>query len=171
MEFIKVKKAHLDLIEHIVKDQQFYPEYAFRMQFTSNHDENTWNGTEFERLGDAAEMFAVFTSVIPDMPLIYSGQEAAFNKRLDFFEKDLIVWNESDFTKLYSKLNSIKNDNKALWNGNKGGSIEFIDQENQENILALIRRLDEDKVLALFNMSAKETRVKINSHLITWKLL
>ena len=162
----KGEKGPSDLKMHILKDQQLYPDYAFRMQFTSNHDENTWNGTEFERLGEAAEMFAVFTSVIPGMPLIYSGQEAAFNKRLDFFEKDLIVWNESDFTKLYFKLNSIKSDNKALRNGNKGGSIDFIDQNNQENVLALIRSNGEDKVLALFNMSSKETQGNINSHLI-----
>lgn len=156
-----------DLKEHIIKDQKLYPEYAFRMQFTSNHDENSWNGTEFERLGYAAEMFAVFINVIPGMPLIYSGQEAAFNKRLDFFEKDLIVWNESNFTKLYSKLNSLKNDNKALWNGAKGGSIEFIDHNKQENVLALVRSKGEDKVFAIFNMSAKETKGKINSNLIS----
>jgi cyclomaltodextrinase / maltogenic alpha-amylase / neopullulanase len=162
----KGEKSSSDLKEHIIEDQKLYPEYAFKMQFTSNHDENSWNGTEFERLGEAAEMFAVFVNVIPGMPLIYSGQEAAFNKRLDFFEKDLIVWNENNFTKLYSKLNSLKNYNKALWNGNKGGPIEFIDDNTQENVLALIRSRDEDKVFALFNMSAKETRVKINSHLI-----
>ena len=162
----KGEKSPSALKEHILKDQQLYPAYAFRMQFTSNHDENTWNGTEFERLGEAAEMFAVFSSAIPGMSLIYSGQEVAFNKRLDFFEKDLIVWKESDFTKLYSKLNSIKSDNKALWNGNKGGSIEFIHHNNQENVLALIRTRDEDKILALFNMSAKETQVNLNSHLI-----
>jgi glycosidase len=162
----KGEKSASDLKEHIIKDQKTYPEHAFRMQFTSNHDENTWNGTEFERLGEAAEMFAVFINVIPGMPLIYNGQEAAFNKRLDFFEKDLIVWNENNFTKLYSKLNALKNDNKALWNGNKGGSIEFINDNTTENVLALIRNSDDDKVFALFNMSANETRVKINSYLI-----
>jgi len=162
----KGEKSAADLKAHIIKDQRLYPEYAFRMQFTSNHDENSWNGTEFERLGEAAEMFAVFINLIPGMPLIYNGQEAAFNKRLDFFEKNLIVWSESNFTKLYSKLNSLKNDNKALWNGNKGGPIEFIDDNSTKNVLAFIRSSDEDKVFALFNMSSKETRVKINSPLI-----
>ncbi|MDP2366197.1 MAG: alpha-amylase family glycosyl hydrolase [Ignavibacteria bacterium] len=162
----KGEKSPSDLKEHIVKDQQIYPDYAIRMQFTSNHDENTWNGTEFERLGDAAEMFAVFTNVIPGMPLIYSGQEAAFNKRLDFFEKDLIVWKKSSFTQLYSKLNNLKNENKALWNGIKGGAIEFVDNSQNENALAFIRNNGEDKVFAIFNMSAKEIEVKINSRII-----
>lgn len=31
-----------------------FPNHAMRMYFTSNHDENSWNGTEFEKYGDAA---------------------------------------------------------------------------------------------------------------------
>ena len=81
------EKSARDLIDHMNIDNKKYPKNAFRMQFTSNHDENTWNGTVFERLGNAAESFAVFSFLIPDMPLIYSGQEAGLNKRLEFFDK------------------------------------------------------------------------------------
>ena len=31
------------------------------MMFTSNHDENSWAGTEFERMGDAARVMALLT--------------------------------------------------------------------------------------------------------------
>ena len=55
-----------------------FTQYDFRMRFTTNHDENSWNGTEFERLGDAASTFAALTFLIPGMPLIYSGQETGF---------------------------------------------------------------------------------------------
>ena len=57
------------------------------MRFTSNHDENTWNGTEFERLGDAVETFAVLTTVIPGMPLLYNGQEAGTEQTLEVFRE------------------------------------------------------------------------------------
>lgn len=67
------------------------------MQFNDNHDENSWNGTVFERLGDAAECFAVLTFIIPDMPLLYCGQEAGLDKRLSFFEKDNIKWKQHNF--------------------------------------------------------------------------
>lgn len=86
----KGEKSPEDLKDLIVNDKRKFQDYAYRMLFTSNHDENTWNGTEFERLGEAAEMFAALTYVIPGMPLIYNGQEAGFNKRLEFFEKDEI---------------------------------------------------------------------------------
>ncbi|MCU0332981.1 MAG: alpha-amylase family glycosyl hydrolase [Ignavibacteriaceae bacterium] len=101
---VKEEKTAADLIVHLNKNEEEFPANAFRMQFTSNHDENSWNGTEFERLGDGVEAFAVLTCLIPDMPLVYSGQEAGFNKRLSFFEKDLVEWKEYKLFDIYSKL-------------------------------------------------------------------
>lgn len=165
-EIYKGNKNAKDLRKQILSDIKKYPDYAFRMQFTSNHDENTWNGTEFERLGDATKMFAAFTNVIPGMPLIYNGQEAGFNRRLAFFDKDSIDWKVSSYLELYKKLFHLKKHNKALWNGIKGGEIEFVNTNDNKNILAFIRYNDEDKVLTIFNMSAKEKSVTLNSKLI-----
>jgi glycosidase len=60
--------------------------------FTTNHDENTWNGTEYEKYGNAALPFAVFCSMWNGLTLTYSGQEMPNLKRLNFFEKDPIQW-------------------------------------------------------------------------------
>lgn len=161
-ELYKSEKSVSDLMKLILDDQTKFQNYAYRMQFTSNHDENTWNGTEFERLGEAAEMFAVFTYVIPGMPLIYNGQEAGFNKRLEFFEKDLIDWKESKFTQLYFQLNKLKETNKALLNKNFGSNIECLSLPENENIFILIRDNGEDEVIAVFNMSNKDFEFSIN---------
>ncbi|MEP0862145.1 MAG: alpha-glucosidase C-terminal domain-containing protein [Ignavibacterium sp.] len=161
-EVAKGKKSVDEIINHIQKDQENYPAYAFRMQFTDNHDENSWNGTVFERLGDAAECFAVLTFLIPDMPLIYSGQEAGLNKRLSFFEKDPIDWKEHKFFALYKSLIELKKSNELLHCGIKGGRIEFIPNNNQKNILALAR-VKEDKILfAVFNLSETPSEVFLN---------
>ncbi len=165
-EIYKGNKNAEDLKKQIISDLKKYPDYAFRMQFTSNHDENTWNGTEFERLGDATEMFAAFTNVIPGMPLIYNGQEAAFNRRLAFFDKDSIDWKQSTYFELYKKLFHLKKDNQALWNGIKGGEIEFVNTNDNKNILAFIRYNNADKVFTIFNMSKKEKSVTIDSEFI-----
>lgn len=157
------KKSAADIKEHIELDIKNYPSDAFRMQFTSNHDENTWNGTEFERLGNAAEMFAVLSYLVPGMPLIYNGQEAEFNRRLDFFEKDSIDWKDSSFGKLYTKLNALKKNNKALWSGGKGGSIKFLECDADTDILAFSRSLTNNKIIAIFNSSDKEINIIINS--------
>ena len=98
----------IDLKNHLKSVQQNYsPDHAV-MSFTTNHDENSWNGTVFERLGDAAEVMAVLTYAMPGTPLIYSGQEYGLDKRLEFFEKDLIPKKESSYMKLFKKLTTLQ---------------------------------------------------------------
>ncbi len=72
-----------------------YPKGAYKLFFTSNHDENSWNGTEYEKYGIAAKAWAVFTQTWNGQPLMYSGQELPNQKRLAFFDKDPIQWTTS----------------------------------------------------------------------------
>ena len=168
-DIAKGKKNISDLIQHIEKDRANYPDFAFRMQFTDNHDENSWNGTVFERLGDAAESFAALTFLIPDMPLIYSGQEAGLNKRLSFFEKDLIDWKEHKFFELYKSLIELKKYNGLLHGGIQGGALEFIPNNNQQNILSFVRVKDENILLAVFNLSETPSEVSLNDKRLSGK--
>jgi glycosidase len=147
----KKRPAVLDSI--IIAEQKEYPKEAYRMQFTSNHDENSWNGTEFERMGEAAQLFAVYAATIPGMLLIYSGQEVALNKRLQFFDKDEIIWSENHpYTKFYSTLIKLKHDHPALWNGAYGGSYRQIDDGN-ETVFSFTCEKEKDKIIVLLNMS------------------
>ncbi|NNG26044.1 MAG: alpha-amylase [Ignavibacteriaceae bacterium] len=159
-------KSVTDLIDHINIDNKKYPVDAFRMQFTSNHDENTWNGTVFERLGESTELFAVFSFLIPDMPLIYSGQEAGLNKRLEFFEKDEVEWKEHEFQNLYSQLIKLKSNNDALLNGENGGKIEWVNSNEKKNILAFTRTKNKDRIVAIFNLSDKQVEFKLEDEMI-----
>jgi len=90
-------------IDFFVKREiaEFYNKGYYRMYFTSNHDENSWYGTVFERFGEAAKCFAILTGAIGGMQLIYGGQEAGLSKRLKFFDKDLIFWREHSFYNIY----------------------------------------------------------------------
>jgi glycosidase len=157
----KEEKTVIDLIEHLNKNEVEFPANAFRMQFTSNHDENSWNGTEFERLGDGVEAIAVLTCLIPDMPLVYSGQEAGNNKRLSFFEKDLVEWKDDKSFNIYSKLFQLKKNNKALQNGALGGEMIYLKSSDEKNIFAFSRNVEKDKVLAIFNLSNKPVEVEL----------
>ena len=65
----------LEQVKDILKNYAQYPAGALKLLFTSNHDENTYYGTEYEKYGAAAEAVAVFTCTWPGVPLIYSGQE------------------------------------------------------------------------------------------------
>jgi glycosidase len=158
----KKEKSAKDFYELIKKEKEEYPKDAYRMNFTSNHDENTWHGTDKERFGEAREMFAVLTTLIPGMPLVYSGQEACLDKRLKFFEKDTINWKDCKMREIYSTLFKLKKKNPALWNGNFGG--KFIPLKiNDKNIFAFIRQKDEHQVIAFFNISENQSNVDLTS--------
>lgn len=72
--------------------------------FTTNHDENSWNGTEYEKYGDMAQALAVLSFTWNGIPLIYSGQELPNKKRLKFFEKDTIEWNRKFELRIFTIL-------------------------------------------------------------------
>ena len=142
-----------------------YSTDAYRMYFTSNHDENSWNGTAYEKFGKGVKTFAVLSFIVPGMPLIYSGQEAGLNKRLKFFDKDTIEWKKDDFFNLYKILIALKKRNKALWNGNYGGEMKILKTSVDEKVLAFTRIKDSDEVLAVFNFSDKPVTVIIINNL------
>jgi len=150
------KKSALDAELLFNDEKESYNPDAYRMLFITNHDENSWNGTEFERLKDAAEMFAVFTGVAPGMPLIYTGQEAALNKRLRFFDKDTIEWKDSKYAHIYKTLFELKKKNHALWNGTEGGEMVLIKTDKEKNIFAFSRQKGKDRIVAIFNFSPKQ---------------
>jgi len=150
------------LWDHISWDDSVYADYTYRMNFTTNHDENSWNGTTEEMFGEGAQTFAVLTFTIPGMPLIYSGQEAGLNKRLRFFEKDTIDWTNLPYADFYKTLNNLKTRNKALWNGTAGGNMVEITKGQNPNVFAFSREKDGDKVFVLLNLSAEKQIFKID---------
>jgi glycosidase len=153
----KGEKNANDVFAFFVKNDSLFPANSFRMNFTSNHDENSWNGTEFERMGAAVKAMAVLGFTVPGFPLIYNGQEVALDHRLKFFVKDEIDWTkESDFTAFYQKLNEIKADNPALWNGGFGGDFQRVDVSNSEKVLVFTRTKGISKILVLINLTGEE---------------
>jgi len=160
-EVAKGKKNAEDLKKKLAKDQKKYPEGAYRMLFTSNHDENSWKGSVYERLGEGVETFAVLTYTLPGMPLIYNGQEACMDKKLEFFKKDKIDWKTCEMTDLYKKLNKLKKNNKALWNGNQGGSYEKIKTNNRKETFAFMREKEGNTILVVTNLSDSPSKVAL----------
>ena len=159
------KKGAQSLRDYFEKEKNKYPVDAYRMRFTTNHDENSWNGTVFERMGEAVETFDAFTCVIRGMPLVYSGQEAGLNKRLNFFDKDTIEWKDSKYRILYSGLLHEKEKNKALWNGEEGGGMIPVEASSGD-VIAFVRQKDNDKMYAVFNLSSKSVKTELESNLI-----
>lgn len=133
-----------------------YPIDSYMMNMITNHDLNSWEGTEFERLGNLQGAFAVLMYTLPGMPLIYTGQEVGLNRAFEFFKKDTAPdWNANpDVTAFYRKLNGLKHSHRELAVGTVGAPIEPI-ATAAADVLAF-RRGD---VLTIVNLGAKEAPV------------
>jgi 1,4-alpha-glucan branching enzyme len=155
MNQVAVGKAGVPEVKsYFTKTDTIYPDGSYAMQFTSNHDENSWKGTEYERLGDAVKTMAALTFVVPGMPLIYTGQEAGNNMRLKFFDKDQVDWSNLEMQQFYSKLIGIKKENKALWNGSAGAPAHFLHTTVENSMLVIDRAVTGNHVISIFNLSS-----------------
>ncbi|MDK2910505.1 MAG: hypothetical protein PWR20_2073 [Bacteroidales bacterium] len=140
------------LINRNLKD---YPEGSLMMNFTSNHDENSWAGTEYERYGEGALAMAVLTATIPGMPLIYTGQEEPLLRRLNFFDRDPVGFGKYELASFYKTLFELKQSTPALWNGKYGGSYYFVKNSARNNIFSFLRRKGDSQILVIINVSNK----------------
>lgn len=138
-----------------------YTNGTFPMTFITNHDQNSWNGTEYERLPGFVKRFSALYFTVPGMPLIYSGQEVGFNRRLAFFDKDSITWpKSSSMTTFYTKLISLKTKNPALWNGSAGGTMVQYDGTN-DKVITYTRRKGSSKVVVAINLGTSKAKTTI----------
>ena len=141
------------LSETISNEFRYLPKGASFLNFTSNHDENSWQGSAIERIHYFLEPLTVLTFLIPGMPLIYSGQEAGNYRRLKFFDKDEIAWKEDKMFGLYQRLANLK---KSLPNFSEKVELRIIKSDAPGKILAIALFEDDAKCLFLLNLSDKD---------------
>jgi glycosidase len=168
-DIAKGKKNANAIPKHFAWADSIYPQNSYLMEFTSNHDENSWNGTEHERLGAGVKTFAVVSATVPGMLLVYNGQESGFNRRLKFFEKDSIDWGKYPLTTFYKKLIDLKHRNSALWNGSDGGSMVRLSTNNDSSVFVFYREKESHKVLVICNLKPKQINLKIKDAALAGK--
>lgn len=160
-EVARGDKNAADLANYFQRQKESFPYWAYKLYCLTNHDENSWSGTVFERYGAALKPMAVISFTGPGMPLIYSGQEAGLEKRLRFFEKDTIPWKNTEWTEFYTKLISLKHTQAALHNGNQE-SWQNLETTKPEQVLAFSMQKEESLVLVLTNLFDSTVQVSIN---------
>lgn len=160
-DVVKGKKPASEIITLQQKNDSTMPADAFKMNFITNHDENSWNGTAKEKFGLGENAFAILTYTLPGMPLIYSGQEAGLDRRLQFFIKDTIGWKSHDFSPFYKILNALKHDNEALWNPPFGGTFQPIENNDPVRIISFMRVKGDNRVVVVANLSNENVKVNL----------
>lgn len=119
--------------------------------FTSNHDENSWNGSEYDKYGEAAMALAVHSCTWPGIPLIYSGQELPNKKRLQFFDKDVIEWKRHcALHEFYQTLLHLHHDHPAL---RADSDVFQLHTTWDSRVLAYLRKKERQEVIVLLNLS------------------
>ncbi|MEP7236454.1 MAG: alpha-amylase family glycosyl hydrolase [Ferruginibacter sp.] len=155
------------LYEVLAKYDASFPETAYRMYFTSNHDENTWNGTAVEKYGDMLKALSVFSCTWNGIPMIYSGEEMPNLKRLRFFDKDAIDWtDENQLYDFYKTLLALRKTNASLRAADPAVTTFHILTEGGKNIMAFLRKNDNAEVLIFLNLSKEITGFTIKDQLI-----
>ena len=167
-DFSKGKIGLQELCRVLEKYDYDFPVSAYRMYFTSNHDENSWNGTEYEKYGDLAKALAVFSVTWNGIPMIYSGQELPNLKRLKFFEKDTIEWKkENTLHEFYKTLLSLKKKNLALRACDKSVQTHFVSNDKNKKILSYLRKSSSDEVFVVLNLGSEKETLQIRGSIVS----
>ncbi len=148
-----------DLDALFERDDARFPKNGYRMYFTTNHDENSWNGSDVELWGPNFENFAVLSATVAGMPLIYTGQESILDKRLEFFEKDEVEWKDYAYEDFYRLLLTIQEQNTALWNGAFGGERTRI--ESPQGTYAFTRKKGQNEVIVAINITEETQSISV----------
>ena len=156
-DIAKGERRVWDLRNTMYADRERYPNTAMKMMFTSNHDENSWSGSEFDRFGAAREVMTALTFVWEAaMPLIYTGQEVGYNHSFEFFERDYIPaekYQANEDTELYCKLIALKHSQPALQAGERGGRTIEIENNAKDCLMTFVRESGDSRVVAIMNLS------------------
>ena len=145
---------HIDPLRGILSEYDHIPQNALAAWFTSNHDENSWNGTEYEKYAEMVPLLSVFSATWKGLPLIYSGQELPNLKRLSFFDKDFIEWHEPvQLHDFYKRLLGLRKHHPCFIE--KSGQLSFSQIRNsvEHHVLSYKRVVDDHCCLVMINFS------------------
>lgn len=159
------KKLPITDLKNLLQDYSNIGDASMRAWFTTNHDENSWNGTEYEKYGDMAPALAVFSTTWNGVPLMYSGQELPMKtKRLEFFEKDIIPWTGTyQLADFYRTLLTLKSNNPALRGGDPDVKTFWINTSDDSKVMSYVRKNGNHEVLVILNLSSDPANFTIES--------
>lgn len=175
MEAYWRKETNIEgLVDVLNKYEYYFPKDALRIYFTSNHDENSHSGSEYERMGDAAHAFAVLCATWKGIPLIYSGQELPNKKRLAFFEKDPIEWLHpadvpaNGLHHFYKTLLHLHRTHPAMAALHHEAELFRVHTSEASRVFSFARKIHFKEVLVVLNLSGENgLSVMVNDDRIT----
>lgn len=150
------KGLALDSLLAVLSRYDALGDSTLRSWFTTNHDENSWNGTEYEKYGNMARSLAVFSMTWNGVPLLYSGQEIGNRKRMAFFEKDLFQKgaDADELFRFYQTMVLLKRTHPALRSGDPAVTTRRIRTSADDKVFCYVRKSGQREVLVVLNLSS-----------------
>lgn len=143
-------KRPVSLLDQILDIERLqFPVGALRMRFASNHDKNAWDAPAVTKFGlDGAKLAGVLVGTLPGVPMLYTGDEVANDRRLDLFDKVDVDWSRPrEVGEVYSSIFHLRKRHKALTEGN----MIRLEAKETKNVYAFARVAGEDVVLVVLN--------------------
>jgi len=160
VDVAKGKRQLAALDGYFARADSTYPADAYRMFFTTNHDKNSWDGTEFELFGaNYAPAYVLAATVERSMPLLYTGQEVGNKKRLRFFERDTVNWKGPSLAGFYGRVFALKHAAAALANGAAGGAQRRLATDAGDGVYAFTRTRGSNTVVVAVNFGDAAAKV------------
>ena len=152
-QLAKGEKTLTDCIQVLSEYKRDFEQKDLRLFFTSNHDENSWNGSEYDKYGIFAKALAVFSFLYAAVPLIYSGQEIPNFKKLEFFDKDNLIWTEEiKLHQFYKTLLTLRQ-RKKVFQQLQAEDVKIDESLISENILLMTLEKEEEVVFCIINFN------------------
>lgn len=147
----------------LMRQDSTFPAGAVRLYFTSNHDENSWNKSDFGTFpGLKHGAFAVLTQTMrASLPLIYGGQEEPVLRAIPFFEKDNMGFKKYARAPFYKMLLDLRKRNEALATD---ASFRKVSVGDDKALYAYVREKGKDKILVILNLSIQEQTITIKDN-------
>jgi len=136
-----------------------FPVGSLHMRFTTNHDKNYWDAPAVELFGQGGlRLGAALMAALPGVPMIYTGEEVANNRRLSLFEKVDVDWTRPrSMGDLYRELAQMRTQHPAL----RDGDYQPLPCDDRA-VLAFLRATTGDSVLCVFNFSGERRSATIH---------
>lgn len=136
-----------------------YPVGSLRMRFTTNHDKNAWDAPAVTKFGpEALKALSVLIATMPGIPLMYTGEEVANDRRLSLFEKVDVDWTRPrTMAHLDSALFHCRASHPAL----RGGTMTKLKTNHDDQVYAFLRTTSRDTVVVMINLHAAPVRFAV----------
>ena len=142
----------VSILDEILKTESLqFPQGSLRMRFATNHDKNAWDEPAVLRYGpEGLRLATVLVNTLPGVPLIYTGEEVANDRKLSLFEKVEVDWSRPDGMRtLLSTLGALRAAHPALARGRMTRAAS----SSPRDVYTFLRHEADDLVLVALNFA------------------